>query len=310
MPVRLAADAMGTRFEVVLAGGPVGWLRAAGESALREIEQWDRRLSLFRSDSTLSHVNRAAGRGPVRVDGEFLELLAACRDVHAATGGAFDPTVAPLMRALGLHACQAHASGPIAESEARRAVGFHLVELDESGRTVRFAREGVALDLGSIGKGHALDAAAGVLREAGVRCAFIQGGTSGAVAIGTPPGRDGWCVRVPVPDSGPPLRVSLRDRALSVSSPSGRSVHGPEGVVTHVLDPRTGRPAAGPEVVVVTGPRARDADAWSTALLVDPTLRERVPPTLGVGIHARGSWRVAGVDDLEVERVGMRMEGA
>lgn len=310
MPVRLAADAMGTRFEVVLAGGPEAWLHAAGESALREIEQWDRRLSLFRSDSTLSHVNRGAGRGPVRVDGEFLELLAACRDVHAATGGAFDPTVAPLMRALGLHACQAHAWGRIAESEAREAVGFHLVELDESRRTVRFAREGVALDLGSIGKGHALDAAGGVLREAGVRCAFIQGGTSGAVAIGTPPGRDGWCVRIPSPDGGPGLRVRLRDRALSVSSPSGRSVRGPEGVVTHVLDPRTGRPAAGQGVVVVTGPRARDADAWSTALLVDPTLRERVPPALGVGIHAGGVWRTAGDADLEIEVGAGVREGA
>ncbi len=327
MPLRLAVDAMGTRFEAVLAGGPEPLLLAAGEAALHEIVQWDRRLSLFRPDSTLAHVNRSAADGPVAVDAEMFELLCACRDLHAATGGAFDPTVAPLMRALGLHARHAHADDAIAPIEARQRVGFDLVNLDADRRTVRFARPGVSLDLGSIAKGHALDAAAELLRQAGVPCALVHGGTSGVVAIGAPPGQIAWRVRIPLPPptvpSGagaathgsagadvPTLVAHLCDRALSVSAPAGRTAPGPGGIVTHVLDPRTGQPARGAAVVGVTAPRARDADAWSTALLVDFVLTARAPATLGWGVGDGRGWRIGGVRDLVIDSPECVAEGA
>ncbi|MBM4109281.1 MAG: FAD:protein FMN transferase [Phycisphaerae bacterium] len=308
MPPRLALAAMGTRFEVVLAGGPDAFLRAAGDAALAEIEQWDRRLSLFRPDSTLAHVNRHADAGPLAVDDELFELLVACRDLHAATAGAFDPTVAPLMRALGLHTHdQRHR--PPGGVPPLEAVGFNAVDLDASRRTIRFTRPGMALDLGSIAKGHALDAAADVLRDAGVECAMLQGGTSGVVAIGAPPGLESWRVRLPPPlqgrageglasaQPGPrvPLVARLRDLALSVSAPGGRVVQGPDGPVTHVLDPRTGRPARVASVAAVTAPLARDADAWSTALLVDPGLAARAPATLGWAIGRDGAWTTGGL---------------
>jgi len=263
--VRAAVFAMGTRFEAVLAGGDESRLRSVAEAALAEITEWDQRLSLFRPDSLVSHLNRSAHERAIRVDGDTFELLSACREVWAASGGAFDITIGPLMRAWGFRGGPAD---PLAVEAARACIGMDAVELDASEQRVRFRRPGLALDMGAVGKGHALLHAAAVIREAGVESALLHGGTSSVVAIGSPPGGAGWRVGV----AGTGITVTLHDQAMSVSAPRGRMVQTPQGRRGHILDPRTGAPAGGAGLTVVLGDCARLADAWSTALLV---LKER-----------------------------------
>jgi thiamine biosynthesis lipoprotein len=259
--VRLGLDAMRTRFEIVLAGGDERRLRDAGEAALAEIDEAEARLSLFRRDSLLAHINRAAAHEVVRVDGETFGLLRLCREVWALSDGAFDPTVAGDMTRLGLHEGAAIAQAGVLGR------GFDAVTLDEAACGVRFTRA-VALDLGGVAKGHALDLAGRVVREAGVEAALLHGGTSSVVAIGAPPGRAGWEVGIRGTEgreAGSMPRVVLRDRALGVSAHRGRRAGG----VTHVLDPRTGEPAGRScEVAAVTARTGAMADAWSTAGLV------------------------------------------
>ncbi len=231
---------MGTRFEVVLPAADPEALRPAGEAALAEIEEWHRRLSRFAPDSFLEHIHRAAAEAPVVVDREMLALFADCVAVWEASGGAFDP-------ALGS--------------------GMDAVALDPSGSTIHFTRPGVALDLGGIGKGHALDCAARVLREAGITSALVHGGTSSVIAIGAPPDQPAW--KIALAGSGePPRTVALRDSALGASSNQGRR---------HVTDPRSGREVVGARLAVVTGPSARRCDAWSTAALVLGMRPEALP---------------------------------
>ena len=315
IPLRLATMAMGTRFELVLAGD-----RAAGEHALELIEDADRRLSIFRRDSDLSRINRYAADGPVRVDNELFELLRTCRRLHRDTGGAFDPTVGPLMEAWGFHggvwsdrqvgvdagppAAGSHRPGscgfPVAGSHhpgscgfpaagsrhpgswdaARACVGMDLVDLDAG--AVRFRKPGVRLDLGGIGKGFALDLAVEALREAGVDSALIHGGASTIVAIGSPPPS-------PPPPSPPEAdgwrialapepdapHVLLRDAALAVSAPTGRMIERDGQRLGHVMDPAAGRPVEGVSLAAVVAPSATVADAWSTALLVTGTHPEQ-----------------------------------
>jgi len=269
LPLRLATYAMGTRFELVLDGADEPRLRAAGEEALFEIEDADRRLSLFRRDSLLSHLARSAAARPgewVRLDADTYALLELCVAVHRASDGAFDPTVAPLMRALGLH--DERSQAPRLDLESSRAtVGGDALELDPRGRRARLFRPGAHLDLGAIGKGHALDLAARALREQGIERALLHGGTSSVAALGAPPGAAAWRVRL---GAGPDAPVAaLRDSSLSLSSPSGRTVAGERGeLVGHVLDPKSGRPARRFAAVAVVTPCAAQADAWSTAALV------------------------------------------
>ena len=281
MILRLATQAMGTRFELVLVAEQEGQdealLRAAGEEALAEIEEVDRRLSLFRRDSLLAHLNRTAASRPVRLDADTLELFSLCDRVHRASAGAFDPTIAPLMRAHGLH--DDSSPVPLLEpSEARERVGWESVRLDPAGPHVRFT-DSTWIDLGGVAKGHGLDLAARSLRESGVRRALLHGGTSTVVALGAAPGGEAWTVAVGSGSEAPIAR--LRDACLSVSAPQGREVLVEGQRISHVLDPLTGRAAnRGVRTAAVAtslSSGAALADAWSTALLVAGEKLPRLP---------------------------------
>jgi thiamine biosynthesis lipoprotein len=284
--LRMARAAMGTRFEVAIPRAryrtenrefppqPVD-MQAAAEEALDEIEWHDRRLSLFRKDSFLSHVNRNAAAGPVPVDPDLFELLEVCRDVHAASSGAFDVSVGFLMRQWGFHGGDEDSSakdlhskfsilGPVA---AQGAVGFERVVLDGAKRTVRFERP-MRLDLGGVAKGFALDRAAEMLREAGIESALLHGGTSTVVALGGPAPGESWKIGVRNPRGGLIAAADLRGGALAVSAPHGRMIERNGRMRGHLIDPATGEPAEGAALVAVVAESATLADAWSTALLV------------------------------------------
>jgi FAD:protein FMN transferase len=290
---------MATRFEVVLWGEDPVALRAAAEEALDEVRRWDRLLSLYEPASEISQVNAWAHREPVHVSPAVFRLLEQARRLHQESGGAFDITVAPLLRCWGLMRGSGRVPTREELTEARSRVGTDLVQLDATGWTVGFAREGVMLDLGAIGKGHAVDQAAHLLREAGVTSAFLHGGTSSMVALGCPPGQDSWNVTLelhPLGSAAAPLTPSLpaaaagaaasdpgsartaadsmpvalaclRDESLSVSAVSGKAFVAEGRTYGHIMDPRTGAPATRAVLAAVVLPSAAESDALSTALL-------------------------------------------
>jgi len=180
--VRHATHAMGTRFEFVLAGEDETYLHAVAEEAAAEVQLWHHRLNYFAPDSIVSRINAHAARRAVRVDDETFALLEVAATVHRESGGAFDVAVAPAMRAWGF---REEIDPPAAFSLMRS--NQPSVRLDRERRTVSLAHEGVTIDLGGIAKGFALDAAATVVRQHGVDCGLIHGGTSSVVAVGAPP---------------------------------------------------------------------------------------------------------------------------
>ena len=237
---------MATRFEILLHGANPAALRAAGEEALDEVAHLEARLSLYRPASEIARVNALAARQPVRVSPPVFQLLRQAQQLHQETGGAFDITIGPLVRCWGFMGGQGRLPEPKELEEARALVGMRHVILDEKDFSVRFDRAGLILDLGAIGKGHAIDCAARLLRECGVSSALLHGGTSTTYALGAPPDAETWQVAVAaapdVPGRTPPLQtvLRLRDEALSVSAVWGRSFEAGGRTYGHVLDPRTG----------------------------------------------------------------------
>lgn len=284
----LARNAMNTRFELVLHGDQAASLRAAAEEALTEVERIEAQLSLFQPSSEIARVNALAAREPVRASPEVFALLEQAQRLSAETGGAFDITMAPLLRCWGLLGRNEGQIPTAEELAAARAVcGMSLVELNRAAFTVRFARAGVKLDLGAMGKGYAVDKAVEILRDAGVNSALIHGGTSTIYAIGASPGQNAWKVAVDVPDiaiaarqnaasqnseggalPGRRQEIALCDESLSVSAVTGKCFVANGRVLGHVIDPRTGEPAARAMLAAVVLPSATETDALSTALLV------------------------------------------
>lgn len=296
--ITLARHAMATRFEFVLQGDDAVALRAAGEEALAEIERLEAQLSLFVPTSEIAHVNARAAKGPVRVSVEVFSLLQRAEQLHRETGGAFDITVAPLLRCWGFLGGTGRLPEESRLAEARGCVGMEKVQLDAGERTVRFLRGGMMLDLGAIGKGYAIERAAEILREAGIRQALLHGGTSTVYGLGRPLEGEAWRIGLQPPPAvslTPALKmpvVALHNESLSVSAQWGKSFEAGDHTYGHVLDPRTGRPVApGAVLAAVITASATDADALSTALLVlgatafEPIARLR--PGLGTVVVSR-----------------------
>jgi FAD:protein FMN transferase len=339
--VLVACEAMATRFEIVLHGSRAMDLRAAGEEALEEIQRLERQLSLYRADTEIARVNRLAHLEPVRVSPPVFRLLERAARLWHETGGAFDITVAPLLRCWGLMKGQGRVPSAEEIATARAAVGMALVHLDAGESTVRFERPGVMLDLGAIGKGYAVEQAASLLRQAGVSSAFFHGGTSSVYALGRPPDQEAWKVSLELPgrartglppapiispqgalvgrrsglgspdggtseDEAPVLFavVPLRDESLSVSAVWGKTFTAAGQTYGHVMDPRTGAPAARALMAAVVLPSATETDALSTALLTlgpegQPLLAGRRPGVKTFLLYHRGQELVAAADGIE-----------
>jgi thiamine biosynthesis lipoprotein len=302
---------MATRFELVLHGENPIALRAAGEEVLNEIDRLEAQLSLFRSSSEVAHLNARAAYEPVRVTPSLFSLLEHAQRLSRETDGAFDITVAPLVHCWGF--LGGHGRHPSTEevAAARARVGMQWVELDRAACSVRFAREGVMLDLGAIGKGYAIEQAVELLREAGVTSALVHGGTSSVYGLGHPPDAPSWKVAVgglpedfqsvaatgsailaprgsPFdPSTVPIATVELRDESLGVSGVFGKWFQESGRTRGHVIDPRTGEPVNRALVAAVILPSATETDALSTALL-----------TLGSGGHSRISGLRPGMRSL------------
>jgi thiamine biosynthesis lipoprotein len=269
--IRVHRRAMACRFEITLASGDAGWVPAA-RAALNGIDVVEQELSIFRDDSTVTRVNCEAGVGAVAVDDELFGLLDRCGTVHAATGGAFDPTSTPLSRCWGFLARESRVPPPDAIAAARAQVGYDAVHLDRCARTVRFGRPGLEVNLGAVGKGYALDRVAAGMRRSNVSHALLSAGRSSLLSIG---GRGpGWHVDVVSPrqDDGAAervlARVWLRDAAIGTSGAGAQFVMADGRPYGHVIDPRTGWPAAGVLSASAIAPSAELADALSTAFFV------------------------------------------
>src|SRR2546427_9461725 len=209
--IALARNAMATRFEIVLHGENPVALRAAGEEALNEIERIEAQLSLYRATSEIAHLNARAANQAVRVTPSLFALLQIAQKLHQESGGAFDITIAPLVRCWGFMDGTGRLPTEEELSVARSKVGMENVELNPEAFTVRFAREGVMLDLGAIGKGYAIDQAADILREAGVASALIHGGTSTVLAMGQSPEGGPWKSAIENPLNQPAVHQSKTD---------------------------------------------------------------------------------------------------
>jgi thiamine biosynthesis lipoprotein len=269
--------AMGCAYSIVTFGPDAEKLRAIVDDAFAEIGRIDRLMSHYDPESPLSRLNREAARGPVPVEAELFDFLAECLRQSRDSDGAFDVTVGPLVRAWGFFRGEGRLPPPAEIEGLRRRVGYRHVALDPERRTVRFARPGMELDLGGIAKGYAVDRVVALLRERGVGAALVSAGGSSVYGLGAPPGQAAWEVRVqdPLHPSRDAFTVALRDLSLSVSGSSYKSFAVGGRTYSHIMDPRSGRPAEGILSVAVLSLSATVGDALDNALFVEGVAKAR-----------------------------------
>jgi thiamine biosynthesis lipoprotein len=267
--LHLARSAMACKFEITLPSELQEYLDAA-HGALDAVERLEDQLSIFRDGSELAVLNRTAADGPVVVEERLFALLEQCQQLHAATGGAFDVTSTPLSRVWGFLKREGRVPTEEELADARARVGMQHVVLDPAARTVHFRRPGMALNLGSIGKGYALDRVAAAMQASGVTTALLTAGASSVLALGNGPDGTGFVVglRDPFDHEKRLGTVCLRAGALGVSGSGEQNFIVDGKRYGHILDARTGWPVIDRAYVAVVAPTAAVADALATACFV------------------------------------------
>ncbi|MEK7329677.1 MAG: FAD:protein FMN transferase [Candidatus Eisenbacteria bacterium] len=264
--VEVERPGLGTWIRVVARDQDPARAERAIEHAFAAIALVDRQMSVHRADSQLARVNRAAGVRAVAVDAAVLEVVERARRAADRSAGIYDPTVLPLMRLYGFY--DARRNGYPTDREIARSlatVGWRQVLVDRAAGTLGLARRGAGLDLGSIGKGWAVDRAVASLRAGGIASGLVDVGRN-VYGLGVPGERaDGWPVGAVHPVTGAVERVFvLRDAALATSGNAEQHHRLGTATVGHLLDARRGRPADGPLSATVLARTGVDADALST----------------------------------------------
>jgi FAD:protein FMN transferase len=260
-----SADAMGSTYSLVLYGEDRARLEMASEDAFEEVRRLDRLLSNYRPESEWSQVNRYAAERPVKISAELFGLLSACVEYSRQSEGAFDISVGPLMKVWGFYKGSGHLPQRAEVIKALEKVGYRNILLDASNKTVRFAREGVELDPGGIGKGYAVDRMVDILRRDGIGSALVSASGSSIYALGAPPGETGWKVRIrdPKDEAKTVTEVTLKNESMSTSGSYEKFFWAEGKIYSHIMDPRTGYPSTGMLSASVITPLTLDSEAWT-----------------------------------------------
>jgi len=266
--IRRARPLMGTLVGVTVRGHDRDVLEHTIRRVFAEMERLEAILSEWRPDSAVSRVNQAAGKYPVHVPAELVEVMEVAGQVSRATAGSFDSTWASLS---GIWRLDDPTFRPPATDEiagAKELVDYRDVDLDVEARTLFLKRTGMRLGLGGIAKAYIAERAADLAVASGVKDILIDAGGD-VVARGRNAERP-WTVGVRDPRSASHLLAlfDLGDEVVATSGDyehfvdvGGRRYH-------HLLDPRTGYPASASQSATVIAPNGALAEALSTALFV------------------------------------------
>jgi thiamine biosynthesis lipoprotein len=260
---------MGTRIVVELWAEDRAQGEAAIDAVLDEMRRVDGAMSTYKPTSQLSLVNREAAQHPVKIDAELFDLLSTAVQYSRDTQGAFDITYA----SVGYMYDFRNRKRPDERSIERAldAIDYRHIILDKTNQTVRFAREGVRIDLGGIGKGHAVDRGIAVLQARGITRAMVNAGGDSRIIgdrFGVP-----WVVGIRHPDRKQEViaRIPLEDAAFSTSGDYERYFDEDGVRYHHIIDPSTGRSASKVRSATIIGPTATRTDGLSkTAFVLGP----------------------------------------
>jgi len=265
-PARYAEvrQVMGTLTTVQVWADTDAAARAAVDTAFGVLVAADSLLSTWNRNSLLSRLNAAPSGTWVPVGPDVCRVLRAAVDVAGLTGGAFDPTVLPLVRLWGFHGGEPVVPDSTAVAAALARVDWQAVEVAED--RARLGRPGMAIDLGGIAKGYALDLAAAALTRVGARGGALDLGGN-LLVFGEGPGHEVGVVD-PQDPGGLLLTVPVGRGAVATSGQYERFFTVDGQTYGHILDPRTGWPVAFGFSATVIARHALWADALATAVVV------------------------------------------
>lgn len=245
-------------------------VKKAIDKALDEIARIEGVFSVYKPDSEISKINRLRKAETLKISDEAFELIEKSIEFNKKSHGAFDITVRPLVDLWRSAGQTGQLPSKDAVSAALARVGSGYIILDKSAKTLSFAKDGMSLDMGAIGKGYASDRAVKVLRESGITNAIVNPGGDVYCLGQRAPGKL-WNVGIQHPRQKGKLlfELELKDKAIDTAGDYEKFFILDGKRYSHIIDPRTGYPIGdGTVSASVIANDATTADALATALCV------------------------------------------
>ena len=240
------------------------------DRAFAKIREIGKLCDFFSHDSEVSRINRNAGISEVKVSAETIELLEKSLYVSGQTGGAFDVTIGPVEKLYDFHRKIRPEEDDIRKNLP--LVDYRNLIIDRQRSTVFLRKKGMLIDPGGITKGYAADKAEEVLRERGIKSGIVA--VAGDVrTFGSKPDGKPWTIGIRNPrtrggEDDIMATLGLSDLAISTSGDYERFFIEDGNRYHHLLDPRTGKPAAGCKCVSIIANESSLADSFATGIFV------------------------------------------
>ena len=278
----LSGPAMGARYSVTIGAALDREATSRAASAVsRELARVDELMSNWRADSEIERFNRQRSTAPVAVSPDLAEVVAIARRVSDASAGAFDITVAPLVRAWGFGPSRSLVAQPtdVQLAAAGTAVGYRLLDVEPGPGTLRKRHPETQCDLSGVAPGYAADRIAAALSDLGHRDVLVDIGGE-IKPLGHRPDGGPWRVAVSTPNAAGGQAPSASPAVAATVGLSGLAlatsgdyrdfrVDASGQRQSHIIDPRTARPVSHALAsATVVHPGAAEADALATALMV------------------------------------------
>jgi thiamine biosynthesis lipoprotein len=259
MVLKYEHKAMATLFEIYICHEDSLYAAQAAQAAFFKLDQLEISLSRFLNHSDISRINMAKANQSVVVGIDTWRCLQACWQLYKKTFGVFDITIGPI-KTYWQRKSAGHTSPRDNFNQYKAMLGMMEIEFDEANMSVCKKRSGIQLDLGSIGKGYAVDRMADILREWEIEVAMIHGGASSLRALYVPDEESGWPVSISHPKTYKQIEIRyLKNQSLSASGIQKRN---------HLIDPRSGLPVHKRSAAWIFTPQATEGDALSTAMMI------------------------------------------
>ncbi|MBK9308566.1 MAG: FAD:protein FMN transferase [Nitrospira sp.] len=270
----------------------------AMQAGFDEVKRLEQLLSTWRADSELSHVNAEAGRFPVKVSQEALDLVVRSLEMAKLTHGGLNIALGPAIEAWSV-TDQAHIPDDHELQQLQPLVDWTNIRIDREARTIFLPHEGMRLDVGGIGKGYAADRAVEEMKRAGARGGVVA--ISGDIkAFGMLPEGNGFPVGIKHPrEEGELIAViELKDEAISTAGDYERFFVRDGVRYHHILDPQTLQPARACQSVTIVAKEGTVADGLDTGVFVlgpekGMALVEGLPDVEAIIIDAEGTMTVS-----------------
>lgn len=284
-------NAMACEFEILFNLHQYKQAGIATMEAFQLIDLLEDQLTIYRDHSELSRINQTAYQKHVPIETHLFDLLSLAKTLHLETDGAFDITSGPLTRLWGFEKRKGKLPTESQINQILPAIGSNHFFLNNKDSTITFSSADVMLNLGGIGKGHALDRVKELFIKRGIKNFIVHGGQSSVISNGnsdsavnsdspsgksTPPNHSvselGWTVGIshPTLPSNRFAEVYLQNQALGTSGTARQGFYHKGKRYGHIIDPRTGWPADEYLSTTVISQSAAVSDALATAFFVMP----------------------------------------